>query len=427
MSKYSFEFKKKVVKAYLNGEGGYGYLSKTYGVPAQRSIEEWVHNYQKFGDVGLIRSRKNQTYSFEKKLTVVELYLSSEISYQDLALQEGITNPSMIVNWVKRFRVAGPDALRPHKKGQGKTLEKPEKKSSTLPIESPVDTSAEHVKELEDELLKQRIENAFLKELKRFDRENPDKVLEETILAIRASNKDYGYRRVVGELNNQGYKVNKKKVQRIMQKLGLQVTSFTRKSRKYSSYKGKVGTVAPNRIKRRFNTHIPHQKITTDTTELKYYEVDTKGHMTMHKLYLDPFMDMCNGEILSFGIDKHPSAKNVMDALEQAIEITSDCPYRRTFHSDQGWAYQMKAYSHRLKQEHIFQSMSRKGNCLDNSVMENFFGLLKQEIYYGVVYYSYEELKAEIERYIKYYNEQRIKEKLGWMSPVQYRLHLLAA
>ena len=104
---------------------------------------------------------------------------------------------------------------------------------------------------------------------KRFDRENPDKALEETILAIRECNKDYGYRRIVGELHNQGIKVNKKKVQRIMQKLGLQVTSFTRKSRKYSSYKGKVGTVAPNRIKRRFNTHIPHQKITTDTTELK--------------------------------------------------------------------------------------------------------------------------------------------------------------
>ena len=262
---------------------------------------------------------------------------------------------------------------------------------------------------------------------KRFDRENPDKELEETILAIREINKDYGYRRVVGELHNRGFKINKKKVQRIMQKLGLQVTSFTRKSRKYCSYKGKVGTIAPNWIKRRFNTHIPHQKITTDTTELKYYEVDAKGKMTMHKLYLDPFMDMCNGEILSFGIDKHPSAKNVMDALEKAIEVTSDCPYRRTFHSDRGWAYQMKAYSYRLKKERIFQSMSRKGNCLDNSVMENFFGLLKQEIYYGVVYYSYEELKSEIERYIKYYNEQRIKEKLGWMSPVQYRLTLWAA
>ncbi len=262
---------------------------------------------------------------------------------------------------------------------------------------------------------------------KRFDRENPDKELEEKILEIRELNKDYGYCRVLGELRNQGYGVNKKKVQRIMQKLGLQVTSFTRKSRKYSSYKGKVGTVAPNRIRRRFDTHIPHQKVTTDTTEFKYYEIDAKGHMTMHKLYLDPFMDMCNGEIISFGIAKQPSAKNVMDALEQAIVITSDCPYRRTFHSDQGWAYQMKVYSHRLKEERIFQSMSRKGNCHDNSVMENFFGLLKQEIYYGVVYYSYEELKLEIERYIKYYNEQRIKEKLGWRSPVQYRLSLLAA
>lgn len=262
---------------------------------------------------------------------------------------------------------------------------------------------------------------------KRFHRENPDKELEIKIHQIRESHKDYGYRRICGELRNQGYCVNKKKVQRIMQKFGLQVISFTRKSRKYSSYKGKVGTVAPNRIRRRFNTPILHQKITTDTTEFKYYEVDTNGHMTMHKLYLDPYMDMCNGEIVSYGISKRPSAKSVMEALEQAIAVTSDCPYRRTFHSDQGWAYQMKAYAHRLKEEKIFQSMSRKGNCYDNAVMENFFGLLKQEIYYGVVYYSYEELKSEIERYIKYYNEQRIKEKLGWRSPVQYRLSLLAA
>lgn len=262
---------------------------------------------------------------------------------------------------------------------------------------------------------------------KRFDRENPDCQMEEKIMEIHEANRDYGYRRVYGELRNQGIVVNKKKVQRIMQKRNLQVTSFTRKSRKYSSYKGRVGTIAPNRIKRRFHTHIPHQKITTDTTEFKYYEVDSKGHMTMHKLYLDPFMDMCNGEILSFGIDRHPSAINVMNALNKAIEVTADCPYRRTFHSDQGWAYQMKAYTHRLKEERIFQSMSRKGNCYDNSVMENFFGLLKQEIYYGTVYYSYDELKATIEKYIKYYNEQRIKEKLGWMSPVQYRLSLPAA
>ena len=144
---------------------------------------------------------------------------------------------------------------------------------------------------------------------KRLDRENPDKEIEEKILENRETHKDYGYRRMTGELRNQGYYVNKKKVQRIMQKLVLQVTSFTRKSRKYSSYKGKVGTVTPNRIRRRFNTCIPHQKITTDTTEFKYYEINAIGQMTMRKLYLDPFMDMCNGEIISYGIDKNPSAK----------------------------------------------------------------------------------------------------------------------
>ena len=262
---------------------------------------------------------------------------------------------------------------------------------------------------------------------KRFDKEDSNKELEEKILAIRKDNKDFGYRRIYGQLRKQGLVVNKKRVQRIVQKLGIQVQSFTRKSRKYSSYKGKVGKVSPNRIHRRFETHIPHQKITTDTSEFKYYEIDEKGRMVIKKLYLDPFMDLCNREIVSYGISKQPSAESIMKALNEAIEITSDCQYRRIFHSDQGWAYQMKSYIRILEENKIFQSMSRKGNCHDNAVMENFFGIMKQEMYYGKVYYSYEELKVAIEKYIKYYNEQRIKEKLGWMSPVEYRVSLLAA
>lgn len=114
---------------------------------------------------------------------------------------------------------------------------------------------------------------------KRFDRVDPDKELEEKILEIRKEHKNFGYRRVLAVLRKQGYTVNKKKVQRIMQKLRLQVTSFTRKSRRYNSYKGKVGKIAPNRINRRFHTCVPHQKITTDTTEFKYYEIDEKGRM----------------------------------------------------------------------------------------------------------------------------------------------------
>ena len=153
--------------------------SKKYGIPDKNSVKLWVSNYQSFGDNALIRSRKQEKYSFEKKLFAVELYLSSEISYRDLAIQEGITNPSMIVNWVNRFRAAGPDALKSRKKGRKKTLDKPKIDIKAREAEEIiVDTSAEHVKELEEELLKLRIENAFLKELRRLRLEDEEKMRE---------------------------------------------------------------------------------------------------------------------------------------------------------------------------------------------------------------------------------------------------------
>lgn len=179
MAKYSFEFKKKVVLEYINGEGGTQYLSTKYGLGSNSQIRKWLAAYKEFGDKGLKRSRKKENYSFKKKLSVVELYLASEISYQDLAIQEGITNPSMISNWVNRFRAAGPDALRPRKKGRKKTLDKPKIDIKAQKVEERiVDTSAEHIKELEDELLKLRIENAFLKELRRLRLEDEGKMRE---------------------------------------------------------------------------------------------------------------------------------------------------------------------------------------------------------------------------------------------------------
>lgn len=256
---------------------------------------------------------------------------------------------------------------------------------------------------------------------KRFDRQNPDQAIEAEMLSVRKKHKDYGCLRMTKELRKRGFQVNKKKVQRLIRKLGIEVRSYTRKSRRYSSYRGKVGTIAKNRIHRRFYTSICHQKITTDTTEFKYFEVDPKGGVRQKKLYLDPFMDMYNSEILSYRISEKPNAVAIMEGLEEAIMLTNDCPYRRTFHSDQGWAYQMKAYSHKLKEEKIFQSMSRKGNCLDNSIMENFFSLLKQEIFHGKIYRSFAELKAAIDEYIYYYNNERMKQKLNWQSPVQFR------
>lgn len=179
MAKYSFAFKKKVVMEYLNGKGGWDYLTAKYELGTNSQLRRWVAVYKQFGDEGLMRSRKQTKYSFEKKLAVVELYLSSEISYQNLAIQEGITNPSLIVNWVNSFRVAGPDALRSRKKGRKKTLDKPKiNDKSQVQEERVVDTSAEHVKELEDELLKLRIANAFLKELRRLRLEDEAKMRE---------------------------------------------------------------------------------------------------------------------------------------------------------------------------------------------------------------------------------------------------------
>ena len=168
MSKYSYEFKKKIVLEYLAGEGGPVTLARKYGIPSETRIKEWIKAYQNLGDEGLMRSRQKKNYSYEYKLGIVEMYLTSELSYMDIALAEKIKNPCIIAQWVSDFRAFGPEALRPKKKGRKAKVDTPETQK-IKPIEEtvPVDTSVEHVKELEDELLKLRIENAFIKELRR--------------------------------------------------------------------------------------------------------------------------------------------------------------------------------------------------------------------------------------------------------------------
>ena len=174
MAKYDYEFKKKVINAYLNGEGGRKFLANKYGVKSSQDVMKWVNAFKSFGDEGLMRSRKNETYTFEFKLHVVELYLSTEVSYQDLALSVGINNPPLITKWVNDFRIAGPDALRPKRKGRRTKVSKPKENKSTN-IKT-VSNNSEYLKQLEDENLKLRIENAYLKELRRLRLE------EETLL-----------------------------------------------------------------------------------------------------------------------------------------------------------------------------------------------------------------------------------------------------
>jgi transposase InsO family protein len=235
-------------------------------------------------------------------------------------------------------------------------------------------------------------------------------VIKEEIIAIYHENQGrYGYRRITMELHNRGYEINHKTVQRLMIELNIKCMV---RIKKYRSYKGEVGKIAPNLIQRDFKADAPNQKWTTDVTEFSLFGT---------KLYLSPILDMYNSEIISYNVSERPVLGQVMDMLDKAFSKIPDNT-NLILHSDQGWQYQHKQYQKRLADKGIRQSMSRKGNCLDNSIMENFFGLLKSELFYLREFSSIEEFKIELEKYIDYYNNRRIKSKLKGLSPVQYRI-----
>jgi len=251
--------------------------------------------------------------------------------------------------------------------------------------------------------------------IKQMNKPNPDADLKIEIKAIYDEHEGrYGYRRIRDELTNRGQKINHKKVQRIMKELGLKCLV---RMKKYKSYKGTAGKIAPNILNRQFTTDQPNTKWVTDITEFKLFG---------EKLYLSPVLDLFNGEIITYTIGSRPTYSLVSDMLEKAFERLSE-EDELLMHSDQGWHYQMKQYRNALQEKGITQSMSRKGNCYDNAVMENFFGILKSEFLYLKEFESVEHFKQELEKYIMYYNNQRIKAKLKGMSPVQYRTHALQA
>ena len=231
--------------------------------------------------------------------------------------------------------------------------------------------------------------STFYYQLNRLEVPDKYKEIKEQITSIYHENKGrYGYRRITLELHNRGYNIN---------------------------HKGEIGKICDNLLNREFEAEEPNQKWVTDVTEFKVHN---------EKLYLSPIVDLFNGEVISFNLSRHPIFEQVVNMLEKAFKKIPDNT-NLILHSDQGWQYQMKQYQHLLKEKGIRQSMSRKGNCLDNSLAENFFGLLKSELFYMKEYKTIEELEKDIIEYIEYYNNRRIKSKLKGMSPIQYRTHSL--
>lgn len=217
-----------------------------------------------------------------------------------------------------------------------------------------------------------------------------------------------GYRRITLQINKMGYIINHKTVLRLMRELGIK--SLIR-IKKYKSYKGQRGKIAPNVLQGDFKAAKPNKKWATDITEFKVFG---------NKLYLSPIIDLFNGEIISYELSERPNFEQVIIMLKKSFKKVPS-QTNLILHSDQGWQYQMKQYQQLLKEKGITQSMSRKGNCLDNAVIENFFGILKSELFYLNKYISITQLKKDIKVYIKYYNNERIKLNLNGMSPVEYR------
>ncbi|VEB23897.1 Integrase core domain [Avibacterium volantium] len=196
-----------------------------------------------------------------------------------------------------------------------------------------------------------------------------------------------------------------------MQRLGLKGKS---KQKKYRSYQGKVGQIADNLLQRDFTATMPNEKWVTDITEFKCAE---------GKVYLSPIKDLFNNEIIAYDVARSPNFEQITRMLTQAVNrLAGEKPI---LHSDQGWQYQMMGYQEILKKHGIKQSMSRKGNCLDNGAMESFFGRLKTECYFGKRFETFEQLEKVIHEYIHYYNNERIQVKLKGLSPVEYRTQSL--
>jgi len=234
------------------------------------------------------------------------------------------------------------------------------------------------------------------------------------IMAIYHENKGrYGYRRITMELHNRKIPLNHKTVQRLMKELGVVCRV---RMKKYRSYKGEVGKIAPNLLKRDFSTTAPNQKWVTDVTEFSLFG---------EKLYLSPILDLHSSDLVSYVISERPVLSMVMNMLDSAA-LRLPPGAAPILHSDQGWQYQHKQYQRKLTDYGIIQSMSRKGNCLDNAVIENFFGLLKSELLYLQNFASMDQFKQDLIDYLDYYNNRRIKAKLKGLSPAIHRLQALS-
>ncbi|EFN5021398.1 IS3-like element IS1397 family transposase [Escherichia coli] len=441
--KHSFEVKLAAVNHYLAGHAGIISTAKLFQL-SHTSLSHWINLFLLHGPRAL-DCRHKRSYSPEDKLCVVLYALGHSESLPRVAARFNIPSHNTVKNWIKGYRKSGNEAF----------IRRRKEKSMTRSDDTHENEANMTPEEMKNELRYLRAENAYLKAMQEHLLEKkPPGAGEKTkvIRSLRCGHcqsdllkaaglarstlyyqlslqkaKDkyadvkqliasifhehrgcYGYRRIHCELQKRGLKFSGKTVRKLMQQLGLKSPV---RLKKYRSYRGNMGLAAENILQRQFKAEAPCEKWVTDITEFR-----AGGQ----KLYLSPILDLFNGEIVAWETACRPTEELVKRMLNKGLESLAEGE-KPLLHSDQGWHYRIKSYQSALADKGLVQSMSRKGNCLDNAVMENFFGHLKEEIYYRRDYRSVEELENAVNEYITYWNQKRIKLSLGGLSPVEYR------
>lgn len=455
MSKLSKQDKIDIYNSWKYCFNTAGKLAKKYGVRAS-NLDYMCKLIDKHGLE--ILDKPYIAYSVEFKTKAINRVLADKETINQISLDLGLRSCGQLYNWLRKYIEDGYNVIN-HKKGrptrekqrsrnqaasqadQGPKTEESRaycrkriyKKIGRLSFRKDQKPEAKEiasaVTQLRQELhvtvsfvLKIINSNPSLPHLSRSnyyytlsktDKDDKNKDVITRIKEIFEEHKHrYGYRRITAQLCREGFKINTKKVRRLMNKMHLFGIAI-RKKFKYSSYKGTVGKIKDDLIRRQFSSILPDRKWYSDVTEF---------HLNGQKLYLSPIIDGCTQEIISYTINRHPVLNQVMTMLDKAWE-KHPALNGLVFHTDQGWQYQHKAFQAWLKNHGIDQSMSRKGNSLDDGLMEGFFGILKREMFYGFEknYKNLDELKAAIEDYIHYYNHHRIKSTLKGHTPIEYR------
>ncbi|MGE1597794.1 IS3 family transposase [Escherichia coli] len=441
--KHSFEVKLAAVNHYLAGHAGIISTAKLFQL-SHTSLSHWINLFLLHGPRAL-DCRHKRSYSPEDKLCVVLYALGHSESLPRVAARFNIPSHNTVKNWIKGYRKSGNEAF----------IRRRKEKSMTRSDDTHENEANMTPEEMKNELRYLRAENAYLKAMQEHLLEKkPPGAGEKTkvIRSLRCGHcqpdllkaaglarstlyyqlslqkaKDkyadvkqliasifhehrgcYGYRRIHCELQKRGLKFSGKTVRKLMQQLGLKSPV---RLKKYRSYRGNMGLTAENILQRQFKAEAPCEKWVTDITEFR-----AGGQ----KLYLSPILDLFNGEIVAWETACRPTEELVKRMLNKGLESLAEGE-KPLLHSDQGWHYRIKSYQSALADRGLVQSMSRKGNCLDNAVMENFFGHLKEEMYYRRDYRNVEELENAVNEYITYWHQKRIKLSLGGLSPVEYR------